>query len=119
CMVTKSDEGRTVKASISKVGVSCIAVISQENIACRDVPAAPPEGVLIVAPDGDLSTGVVGICVVLGMVGSVVVCGNTASAAASFGKLDAGSGIASAAYDWMSAELVSYGIPFTCSIDST
>ena len=97
--MTNLDAGRTVKAPISKVGLSWTAVISKENVTCTDVPAGPVGDVLAMTADGDLSTGAVGICVVSGMVGSVVVCGNTGSAETAFGKLDAGSGIASAADD--------------------
>ena len=97
--MTNLDAGRTVKTPISKVGVSWTAVISKENVTSTDVPAGPARGVLVMIADGDLSTGAVWICVVLGMVGSVVVGGNTGSAEIAFGELDAGSEIASAADD--------------------
>ncbi|PYI41687.1 MAG: hypothetical protein DMF12_09300 [Verrucomicrobia bacterium] len=83
--MTNLDAGRTVKASISKVGVSWTAVISNENVTSTDVPAGPVRGVLAMTADGDLSTGAVWICVVLGLVGSVVVCGNIGSAETAFG----------------------------------
>ena len=87
--MTNLDADRTVKASISKVGVSWTAVISKEKVTCTDVPVGPVGGVLAITADSDLS----------GMVGSVVVCGNTGSAEIAFGKLDVGSGIASAEGD--------------------
>ncbi len=97
--MTNLDAGRTVKTPISKVGLSWTAVISKENVTCTDVPAGPAGGVLGMTADGDWSTGPVGICVVSGIIGSVVVCGNTGSAETAFEKLDAGSGIASAGDD--------------------
>src|SRR5215471_19900650 len=98
-IVTNLEAGRTVKASISKVGVSWTAVISKEKVTCTDVPAGPVGGVLAITADSDVSSGATGICVVSGMVGSVVVCRNTGSMQTAFGKLGAGSGIASAEDD--------------------
>jgi hypothetical protein len=97
--VTNLHAGRTVKALISKVGVSCTVVISKEKVTCTDVPVGPVDGALAITAGCELSTGVAGICVVSGMVGRVVVFGNTGSAETVFGKLGAGSGIASAGDD--------------------
>ena len=78
--MTNLEAGRTVKAPISKVGVSWTAVISKEKVTCTDVPVGSVGGVLPIIADGDLSTSAAGICAVSGMAGSVVVCGNTGSA---------------------------------------
>src|SRR5215510_5639937 len=106
-IVTNLDAGRTVKAPISKLGVSWTPVISKENVTCTDLPVGPVAGVSGVAANGDLSTGAIGICAVSGMVRSVFVCRNTGPAKTVFGNLDAGSEIASAADDSISVKVVS------------
>ena len=86
--MTTLDMGRTFRLPILKLGVSCIAEISNEKVSCTDVcivaagcglVTGAAGGLVIGAADG-LVIGAGGIWVGSGMVAGVVVCGNSGSA---------------------------------------
>src|SRR5262249_54464590 len=85
-IVTSFDMGRTFKTPILKLGVSCMAAISNEKVSCTEVciPAAGASGCgcgcvcgLGTCGTGALSRGAGGVWVVSGMVAGMVVCGKT------------------------------------------
>src|SRR5215475_6753017 len=75
--------GRTLSAPILKLGVNCMAAISNEKVSCTDVCIAAGGCCgLAIGGAGALFTGAVGGWVVSGMIAGVVVCGGTGSAEA-------------------------------------
>src|SRR5438874_11343259 len=74
--------GRTFSTPILKLGVSCIAAISNEKVSCTEV-CIPPAGTgacgcgLGTGGVGALAIGAGGVWVVSGVVAGVVVCGKT------------------------------------------
>src|SRR5215813_12262837 len=103
-IVTSFDIGRTFKTPILKLGVSCIAAISNEKVSCTEV-CIPPAGTgacgwgwgLDTGGAGALAIGAGGVWVVSGMVAGVVGCGKTAWAGIAGGgwKSDTGSAVTS------------------------
>src|SRR5438874_13050710 len=79
--------GRTLRAPILKLGVNCMAAISNEKVSCTDVCIAAGGCCgLAIGGAGALVTGAVGVRVVSGMIAGDVVCGNTGSVEAAFGE---------------------------------
>src|SRR5207249_12274058 len=86
-IVTSFDIGRTFKTPILKLGVSCIAPISNEKVSCTEV-CIPAAGMgaggcgcgLAIGGAGALATGADGVWVVSGMITGVVICGKIGSA---------------------------------------
>ena len=61
-MVTSFDMGRTFRAPILKLGVNCMAVISNEKVSCTDVCIAAGGCCgLAIGGAGALFTGAVGV----------------------------------------------------------
>src|SRR4029077_17389147 len=100
--------GRTLRAPILKLGVNCIAAISNEKVSCTDVCIAAGGGCGFApggAGAGALDIGAVGVWVVSGMVAGVVICGNTGSAESVLGISDTGSVVASSVGAGLAAEM--------------
>src|SRR5439155_9387537 len=78
-IVTSLDNGRTFKTPILKLGVSCMATISNEKVSCTEV-CIPPPGIgacgcgcgLGTGGAGALAIGAGGVWVVSGMVAGMV-----------------------------------------------
>src|SRR5207247_2723607 len=101
-IVTSFDMGRTFNTPILKLGVNCIAAISNEKVSCTEVciPAAGTGACgcgLGTGGAGALAIGAGGVWVVSGMVAGMVGCGKTgwAGIAAGGGKSDARSAMTS------------------------
>ncbi len=101
--------GRTFRTPILKLGVNCMAAISNEKVSCTDVCIAAGGGCGLATGGtgaGALDIGAVGVWVVSGMVAGVVICGNTGSLEMAFGKSDTGADIGSATGDWPAGEMI-------------
>src|SRR5215813_15334444 len=102
-IVTSFDMGRTFKTPILKLGVSCIAAISNEKVSCTEV-CIPAAGTgaggwgcgcgLAIGGAGVLAMGAGGVWVVSGMVAGVVICGKTGWAGIAGWKSDTKSVVA-------------------------
>src|SRR5438552_1021287 len=96
-IVTSFDMGRTFKTPILKLGVNCIAAISNKKVSCTDVCIVAVGGCgLATGGAGALCIGAIGVWVVSGMVAGVVICGNTGSVEIALGKSYTDPGFASA-----------------------
>src|SRR5439155_965464 len=124
--VTTLDMGRTFTLPILKLGVSCIAAISKENVSCTDVCIVAvgcalvigAGGCLVIGATGGLVTGAGGVWVGSSMVAGVVVCGNSRSAEIAACVSVAGAVTGSATGDFAEVTASSCDREYSCRIGS-